>query len=84
MKMDQSVPQYATRLNRIYHCDIIPVEKDLIQFCNPFPFRSGLILRYILQQHVHEIVEPQKSADYLFVIFHNDVNPRPYALIHQF
>ena len=40
-----------------HHCNVVSVEKDLIEFGDPPAFRRGLELGDVFQDHVDEVVE---------------------------
>lgn len=58
----------------IHHGDVVPIEKDLVEFGNTASFRCRLKLHDILEDHVDEIVETKQRAYDLLVILHDDVD----------
>lgn len=67
-----------------YHRYRVAIEQDLIQFRDPLAIRSVLVLGYIVQKHIDEVIKSQKGPHDLLIVLHDDVNPRADALVHEF
>lgn len=63
--------------------NIIPVQKDLIQFGYAPSFRCIFILCHIFQQHIHKIIESQQRSHHFLVVFHDNVYSRADAFVHE-
>ena len=46
-----------------YHCDVVPVEQNLVQLCDPPPLGRGLVLGHVLQVHVDKVVEAKEGSN---------------------
>ena len=66
-----------------HHCDVVSVEQDLVQLCDPPPLRRGLELGDVLQDHVDEVVEAQEGPDQLLVVLHHDVDAGANGLVNK-
>lgn len=67
-----------------YHCDIVAIQQNSIEFCNSSAFRCSFTFCDIIEKHVYKIIEAQKRPDNFLVILHDDVNSRSNTLVHQF
>ena len=66
-----------------YHCDVVAVEQDLVQLCDPPPLGRGLILGYVLQVHVDKVVKAEERPHQLLVVLHDDVDSGADGLVHE-
>ena len=78
--MKQTLP----RDSRPHHGDVVAVEQDRLQLGDPPALWRALVLRHVLQHHVHEVVEPAECANNLLVVLHDDVKAGANTLVHQF
>lgn len=65
------------------HRNVAAIEENLIQFRDSATLRRCLALRYVLQQHVYEIVKALQRSHNFLIIFHNNVYPRTDTLVNQ-
>ena len=73
-----------TRSSRhTHHRYVVAVKENLVQLCDPPSFGRGLILRHVLQYHVHKVIKPKQSSNDLLVALHDDVDTGANTLVHQ-
>lgn len=62
---------------------MIAVQKDLVELGDSPSLGGGLVLRHVLQHHVHEVIEAEQCSDDLLVALHDDVDAGADALVYQ-
>merc|ERR1712226_1451446 len=68
--------------SRHQHRDVVSVEEHLIEPSHPLSLAGTLVLHHVLQNHVDKVVESEQGSHDLFVVLHDDVNPRSDSLVH--
>ncbi|KAI7796570.1 U6 snRNA-associated Sm-like protein LSm5, partial [Triplophysa rosa] len=59
-----------------YHCDVVAIQQNLIQFRDPSSLWSDFTVTYGHSKLAGKPVESEQSSDDLLIILHDDVNPR--------
>jgi len=62
--------------SRDQHADVVPVQQRLVQFGRFLSLRRSLVFRYVFQDHIDEIIEPEQRSAELAVVLHDDPDLR--------